>query len=31
MPYAGWYLSGPSTVVHLCAKYLIPFWRKLSF
>ncbi len=31
MPYVGWYLSGPSTVIHLCAKYMIPFWRKFSF
>jgi len=29
--YAGWYLSGPSTVIHLCAKYVIPMWRKWSF
>jgi hypothetical protein len=31
MPYVGWYLSGPSTVIHLCAKYVIPMWRKWSF
>jgi hypothetical protein len=31
MPYVGWYLSGPSTVIHLCAKYVIPLWRKFSF
>ena len=31
MPYVGWYLSGPSTVIHLCAKYVIPMWRKWTF
>jgi hypothetical protein len=31
MPYVGWYLSGPSTVIHLCAKYVIPMWRKWNF
>ena len=29
--YAGWYFSGPSTVIHLCAKYVIPMWRKWNF
>jgi hypothetical protein len=30
MPYVGWF-SGPSTVVHLCAKYVIPMWRRWIF
>jgi hypothetical protein len=30
MPYVGWYLSGPSTVIHLCAKYVLPLWKKFS-
>jgi hypothetical protein len=28
MLYGVWYLSGPSSFVHLCAKYVLPFWRR---
>jgi hypothetical protein len=28
MVYGGWYISGPSSMIHLCAKYVLPFWRK---
>jgi hypothetical protein len=28
MLYGGWYISGPSSLLHLCAKYVLPWWRK---
>ena len=28
MLYGVWYLTGPSSFVHLCAKYVLPWWRK---